>query len=163
MKSLARKTVALATVTQDPPLAPELAWGNSRTSRRTAQEHFGVPVSHEEDAERACRAALDMHAGGHQMAESADLGVNRPPNLHIGIDTGLVVAAPIGTGGAQQFTVMGDAVNLASRLCHQAGDGETIIGEATYQSVRRLFAFGGHPWAGSALTHRGLRICPLLL
>lgn len=105
---------------------------------------FGAPVSHEDDAVRACRAALDMHAGVHEIAKSADLGVNRPPNLHIGINTGLVVAAPMGTGEAQQFTVMGDAVNLASRLCHEADDGETIIGEATYQSVRHLFVFGSH-------------------
>jgi hypothetical protein len=41
VKSLAQETVVLASVTQDPPSAPELAWGNPRTCRRTAQEHYG--------------------------------------------------------------------------------------------------------------------------
>jgi class 3 adenylate cyclase len=101
---------------------------------------FGVPATHENDAERACRAALDMLAAVRELA-SGFAGDVQPPDIHIGINTGLVVAAPMGSGDSAQFTVMGDAVNLASRLCHEAENGEIAVGESTWSLVAQDFDF----------------------
>jgi len=70
---------------------------------------FGAPLAHENDAERAVRAALDM------MAALADFNAERGTNLglHFGLNTGLVLAGEIGVGAQQEYSVMGDAVNLA--------------------------------------------------
>ena len=101
---------------------------------------FGVPATHENDAERACRAALDMQLAVRDLASGFDSEV-QPPDVHIGINTGLVVAAPMGSGDSAQFTVMGDAVNLASRLCHEAENGQIAVGESTWTQVAHIFDF----------------------
>jgi class 3 adenylate cyclase len=101
---------------------------------------FGVPATHENDAERACRAALDMRLAVRDLASSFG-GEFQAPDIHIGINTGLVVAAPMGSGDGSQFTVMGDAVNLASRLCHEAENGQIAVGESTWAQVARDFDF----------------------
>jgi class 3 adenylate cyclase len=101
---------------------------------------FGVPVTHENDAERACRAALDMQLAVRDLASVVESNV-RPPEIHIGINTGLVVAAPMGSGDCAQFTVMGDAVNLASRLCHEAENGQIAVGESTWVQIEQHFDF----------------------
>jgi class 3 adenylate cyclase len=102
---------------------------------------FGVPATRENDAERACCAALDMQQATRELAASFERGTGRPPELHIGVNTGLVVAAAMGSGENSQYTVMGDAVNLASRLCHEAENGEIAVGEATWEQVRYKFGF----------------------
>ncbi len=101
---------------------------------------FGVPATHENDAERACRAALDMQLAVRDLASSFG-NEAQPPEVHIGINTGLVVAAPMGSGDSAQFTVMGDAVNLASRLCHEAENGQIAVGESTWTLVTQDFDF----------------------
>ena len=102
---------------------------------------FGVPVTRENDAERACRAALDMQEAVRVLANDLDAGVDHPPQLHVGINTGLVVAAAMGSAENSQFTVMGDAVNLASRLCHEATDGQIAVGDSCWERVRDYFEF----------------------
>ena len=101
---------------------------------------FGVPATRENDAERACRAALDMLSAVRELASGFGDGVE-PPDIHIGVNTGLVVAAPMGSGDTAQFTVMGDAVNLASRLCHEAENGQIAVGESTWALAARDFEF----------------------
>jgi adenylate cyclase len=101
---------------------------------------FGVPTTHEDDAERACRAALDMQLAVRDLASGFG-GEVQPPDIHIGINTGLVVAAPMGSGDSAQFTVMGDAVNLASRLCHEAENGQIAVGESTWAQAEQDFDF----------------------
>jgi adenylate cyclase len=96
---------------------------------------FGVPATHQNDAERACQAAIDMRAAVRNLA-STFKGAGRAPDVHIGINTGLVVAAPVGTGERGHFTVMGDAVNLASRLCHEAENGQIAVGENTRAQIK---------------------------
>jgi len=101
---------------------------------------FGVPTTHENDAERACRAALDMQSAVRELASGFG-GDASPPDIHIGINTGLVVAAPMGSGDSAQFTVMGDAVNLASRLCHEAENGQIAVGETTWAQAGQGFDY----------------------
>src|SRR5438874_4200536 len=73
---------------------------------------FGAPVAHEDDAERALRAALEMMdaLAAFNRANGTELG------LHLGINTGLVIAGKIGGRDCRDYSVMGDAVHLAALL-----------------------------------------------
>ena len=99
---------------------------------------FGAPVAHEDDAERAVRAALDLMDAivAFNRANGTELG------LHIGINTGLVVAAEIGPGAnCRDYSVMGDAVNLAARLEDASSVGEIFVGRATYRQTQTTLRF----------------------
>ncbi|HWA41995.1 MAG TPA: adenylate/guanylate cyclase domain-containing protein [Hypericibacter adhaerens] len=87
---------------------------------------FGAPVAHGDDDERAIRAALDIHA-----AMAAPDAAGRTLAVHIGIAAGEVVAG----GFARGYTVLGESVNLASRLVGLAGAGETVISDALRQNL----------------------------
>src|SRR5438105_13569650 len=102
---------------------------------------FGAPVAHEDDAERALRAALDMmHAiVAFNRANGTALG------LHLGINTGLVVAGQIGGHDRRDYSVMGDAVHLAARLEDASSVGEIFVGPATYRLTQRIFDFESVP------------------
>jgi class 3 adenylate cyclase len=102
---------------------------------------FGAPKAHENDPERACRAALDMMGVAKEISSDSELGL-KSSALHISVNSGLVVAAPVGSAEASQYTVMGDAVNVASRLLHEAEEGEIVVGEPTWHQVSGLFDFG---------------------
>lgn len=97
---------------------------------------FGAPVSHGDDAERAVRAALEMHrcAASHKE-EFGEL------RLRIGVNTGEVMFAPVGPVGARRFTVMGDTVNVASRLCGAVAPGGTLVGDETQRATRRAIGY----------------------
>jgi class 3 adenylate cyclase len=98
---------------------------------------FGAPVAHEDDAERALRAALDMMDAivAFNRANGTELG------LHLGINTGLVVAGQIGGHDRRDYSVMGDAVNLAARLEDASSAGEIFVGPATCRLTQRIFDF----------------------
>ena len=98
---------------------------------------FGAPVAHENDPERALRSALEM------MAELAVFSAenNIDMGMHIGINTGLVIAGGIGSEGQQQYGVTGDAVNLEARLRDAAERGEIYVGPDTHRLVAPLFEF----------------------
>jgi len=96
---------------------------------------FGAPVAQENHAESAARASLEMLnvLAQFNQAEGTSLGI------HIGINTGLVVAGGIGSQDQQQYSVMGDAVNLAARLEDASESGEILLGAGTYRLVAPLF------------------------
>src|SRR5438874_6773165 len=98
---------------------------------------FGAPVAHEDDPERALRAALDMMdaIAAFNGANGTELGP------HAGINTGLVVAGQIGGHARRDYSVMGDAVNLAARLEDASPVGEIFVGPATYRLTKQLFDF----------------------
>jgi class 3 adenylate cyclase/tetratricopeptide (TPR) repeat protein len=98
---------------------------------------FGAPLAHENDAERAVRAALDM------MAALSAFNAERHTNLglHFGINTGLALAGSIGAGQRQEYSVMGDAVNLASRLEEASERGQILVGPDTYRLTAPLFEY----------------------
>ena len=98
---------------------------------------FGAPVAHEDDAERALRAALDMMDAIVAFNHANGTGLS----LHLGINTGLVVAGQVGGHDRRDYSVMGDAVNLAARLEEASSVGEIFVGPATYRQTQRLFDF----------------------
>jgi class 3 adenylate cyclase len=98
---------------------------------------FGAPVTHENDPERALRAALGLM----EALVEFNQGEGTALQMHIGINTGLVVVGGIGSPGRQQYSVMGDAINLASRLDDVAEAGEILVGPETVRLVGSLFDF----------------------
>ncbi len=92
---------------------------------------FGAPVAHDDDPERAVRAALAIHdaAGAIELPGGVEL------RLHIGIASGRVVASGTGSDSHREYTVTGDSVNLASRLTDMAARGETLISEAAQRAL----------------------------
>jgi len=97
---------------------------------------FGAPLAHEDDPERAVRVALDLQ---RCAAEHADDFRGLP--LRIGVNTGEVMFAPVGPGGARRPTVMGDTTNTASRLQTAAPPGGTLVGEETYRATSRAVRY----------------------
>jgi class 3 adenylate cyclase/tetratricopeptide (TPR) repeat protein len=96
---------------------------------------FGAPVAHEDDAERSVRAALEMQRYG--LEHQDELG---GLEMRIGINTGEMMFAPVG-GSDRDFTVIGDAVNTASRLESAASPGGVLVGEETYRATRRTVTY----------------------
>lgn len=90
---------------------------------------FGVPITHENDPERAVRAALEIVNQAEHLGLQATAGIN----------TGRVYFGPVGSSLHEELTVMGPVVNLAARLQGQAQPGQVIIGEATHTQVRGTF------------------------
>jgi class 3 adenylate cyclase/tetratricopeptide (TPR) repeat protein len=94
---------------------------------------FGVPQAHEDDALRACRAALEMQARLAALNEELERRFGTRIALRIGLNTGEVVA---GDATSRETFVTGDAVNVAARLEQVAAPGEVLLGEPTYRLVR---------------------------
>ncbi len=92
---------------------------------------FGAPAAHEDDAERAVRAALEMQ---RKVADDPDHFGGLP--IRVGINTGEVMFAPIGPQAHRHQTVTGDVVNTAARLQTVAPPGGTLVGEETWQATR---------------------------
>lgn len=93
---------------------------------------FGAPIAHGDDPLRAVRTAFDIH----QAMEMLSLEVNRELCVHIGIALGEVIAGGLGREGHKEYTVIGDSVNLASRLDGLANDKETMIDPSVYSAVQ---------------------------
>lgn len=102
---------------------------------------FGAPVAHEEDPERALRAALDMVERSSRMGERWQARAGAPPILHIGVNTGPVVTGGFGAGTAKSYSVTGDTVNTAQRLQSMASPGEVLVGPLTQRLTRHAFFF----------------------
>jgi class 3 adenylate cyclase/predicted ATPase len=104
---------------------------------------FGLPVAHEDDPDRAIRAALDMQSALARFNEqrlALDPAATRL-QMRIGINTGEVVAPSATAPQRQDFLVTGDAVNIAARLQQMATPDTILVGERTYLSTRDLFDF----------------------
>jgi class 3 adenylate cyclase/predicted ATPase len=102
---------------------------------------FGAPIAHENDPERAVRAALDMQREltdfAKELAEQAGVALR----MRIGLNSGVVIAGAVGSDQKRQYTVMGDAVNLASRIESAAKPGGVLVTETIYRQTHRRFQF----------------------
>jgi class 3 adenylate cyclase/tetratricopeptide (TPR) repeat protein len=94
---------------------------------------FGVPVVHEDDAMRACRAALEIRERLVRLDEEVRAERGATVEWRMGINTGEVVA---GDGASGQRIVTGDAVNVAARLEGAATPGQILLGADTFSLVR---------------------------
>jgi class 3 adenylate cyclase/DNA-binding NarL/FixJ family response regulator len=90
---------------------------------------FGAPDPVPDHAERAVRCALAMQARQAELNRQAD--GREPLHIGIGVNTGTVVAGTVGGGGRLEYTVLGDAVNIAQRIQTEAGAGEIMATAAT--------------------------------
>jgi class 3 adenylate cyclase/tetratricopeptide (TPR) repeat protein len=101
---------------------------------------FGVPKTHEDDPVRAIRAAREIHNLVKEISPTLDKTIGRPLYMHTGINTGLVVAKEIdfdkGTHG-----VLGDTINVTSRISGLAKTDEIIVGLETYHQAEGYFNF----------------------
>jgi adenylate cyclase len=102
---------------------------------------FGAPRAHEDDPERALRAALDMLERTARLDARWRGRAGVPLTLHLGVNTGPVVAGGFGAGSAKSYSVTGDTVNTAQRLQSLAGVGEVLVGPTTYRLARHAFGF----------------------
>jgi len=107
---------------------------------------FGAPIAHENDAERACRAGLEIVAGirGYAARLAQERGISGF-DVRVGINTGLVVVGEVGSDLRVEFTAMGDAVNLAARMEQNAPPGHVLISHDTCRHVRGLFDLAAQP------------------
>jgi adenylate cyclase len=97
---------------------------------------WGAPIAHADDSDRALRAAVAMQRGIARLNERW-VSAGRPEiGVGIGINYGEVFAGNIGSHRRLEYTVIGDAVNVAHRLCSEAGPGEILVSEAVCQVVR---------------------------
>ncbi|GGL03570.1 adenylate/guanylate cyclase domain-containing protein [Mangrovihabitans endophyticus] len=95
---------------------------------------FGAPVAHEDDAERAVRAALSMQRAVRRVLDD-ERGGGAPLGLRVGLNTGEVVA---GIQAAIEYTVIGDTVNTAARLADAAAVGAVYAGTRTSSGTRHV-------------------------
>jgi predicted ATPase/class 3 adenylate cyclase len=94
---------------------------------------FGVPRLHEDDALRAVRAAEEMRGSLDRLNDEIEARWGTRLRVRIGINTGEIVSDDVATG---QGMVVGDAVNVASRLENAAAAGQILLGPETYALVR---------------------------
>src|ERR1700722_5214751 len=96
--------------------------------------YFGYPQAHEDDAERAVRAGLEL------VAAVGGLKTRAPLQTRVGIATGLVVVGDlIGSGASQEQAIVGETPNLAARLQSVAAPNSVVIAESTRKLVGNLF------------------------
>jgi adenylate cyclase len=91
---------------------------------------WGAPMHHDASAEAAVAAAMRMVDTVRQVE------FERPVELGIGINTGIVIAGGVGSARRTEYTCIGDAVNVAARLCAMAGPQEILLGEATRNQLQ---------------------------
>lgn len=100
---------------------------------------FGAPIAHEDDPRRAVLAALDILEGVRAYRQQLNPAIAEVFDVRIGINTGPVVVGEVGSDLAVEYTAMGDAVNLASRMEQTAEPGTIQIAQGTYRLVPDLF------------------------
>ena len=98
---------------------------------------FGAPMEKEDDAERAVRTALEIRRQLTAMMKTTS--ADRRFDIRVGLNTGRVVAGNIGSPKRMEYTVIGDPVNVASRLESIAKPNQIIIGEKTFGFVKNKF------------------------
>ncbi|HYO66884.1 MAG TPA: adenylate/guanylate cyclase domain-containing protein [Archangium sp.] len=97
---------------------------------------WGAPVAHPDDVDRAVRAAVEMQRALARLNARWRAEGRRELNIHVGLNTGRVAAGNIGSEKYLQYATVGDATNVASRVCSAARPGEILLTGATLQRWR---------------------------
>jgi class 3 adenylate cyclase/tetratricopeptide (TPR) repeat protein len=119
-------------------LAAEISAYGGRVDKIVGDEImavFGAPVAHEDDPERAVRAALQMQRNLLEHAEETGADVR----MRIGVNTGEVLVGGLRAGG--DVTALGDVVNVAKRLQTSAEPGQVLVGHDTYDATERVIGY----------------------
>ncbi|MFQ5966189.1 MAG: adenylate/guanylate cyclase domain-containing protein [Acidimicrobiia bacterium] len=99
---------------------------------------FGDPIPQDDHAERAVRMAFDMRDRVDSLKERWTARYGEPFTIGIGITTGWVTVGNIGSAARSDYTVLGNQVNLASRLADRASAGQILVTERTLLSVQEI-------------------------
>ena len=104
---------------------------------------FGLPHAHEDDPERGVKAALEMMERIPEINKALSTKLNTPCDLglHMGINLGTVFAGAIGSKEKKEYTIIGEAVNMASRLMNAADNGEIFVSARVFRQTRYLFEY----------------------
>jgi adenylate cyclase len=95
---------------------------------------FGCPRHIPDAPKKAIRTAIEMRRSLYNF--NVEKRFTIPMDLHIGINTGVVVAGMVGGRAKREFTVMGDTVNIASRLEDMSEEGQILVGSHTYEETK---------------------------
>lgn len=96
---------------------------------------FGAPIAIDDAPFKAVSCAIAMLQGLEEFNRTRAAENQAPIRIGIGINTGNVITGSIGSTRALQYTAIGDAMNVASRLVNVASSGEIIVSESTYRAV----------------------------
>jgi adenylate cyclase len=96
---------------------------------------WGAPVHQEDHAERAVKAALEMRRSLEDWNRFRTANGVSPVLARSAINTGELVAGYMGSTRTLSYTVIGDTVNLASRLCHHAKTGQILVSDPIVQAI----------------------------
>jgi class 3 adenylate cyclase len=102
---------------------------------------FGAPVAHEDDPERAVRAALDMLAGIADFARELKASHDIDFRIRAGINTGPVIVGNVGSDLRYEYTALGDAMNVAARVQTAAEPGNVLVTAQTHRYIEPVFDF----------------------
>ncbi len=100
---------------------------------------FGVPVAIEDAPRKAINTAIEMRKELYGF--NKEKRFDKPLDIHIGINTGDVLSGEVGSDLKRDYTVMGDTVNLASRLEEVSETGQILVGPSTYQYTKDHFKY----------------------
>jgi len=98
---------------------------------------WGAPIAHEDDADRAMLATVEMQEILQELNQKWAGEGRQQVNIGIGINFGEVFAGNIGSQQRLEYTVIGDAVNVASRLCSKAKGGDILVSEPFMRALKR--------------------------
>jgi class 3 adenylate cyclase/tetratricopeptide (TPR) repeat protein len=100
--------------------------------------YFGYPLAHEDDAQRAVRAGLEIVGAIHELPLH-NTRLQKSLQVRIGIHTGPVVVGEMGRGEKREQLALGDTLNIASRLQNLAEPNTVVISSTTYRLTEGLF------------------------
>ncbi len=104
---------------------------------------FGAPLAHENDPERAVRCAIEMVADIERFNAMRGRDLPGPLGLHVGLHSGMVIAGNVGSDLRMDYSVIGDTVNLASRLVEIAPRGQIYLSADTHKLVADIISAEG--------------------